>query len=495
MSSRLQLRDDVAIEVAYRDTTRWGSPVTQGPATAARHVFAPLVAHLEAHGWASLVESSSALLDEVRRSAVFAEVADQASAPEAWVLRDELLHPDPEDALPEQLTLRRPDGAGGPDIVVEAPVGMAEWPVLHDLLSGFASAHGLDASAVPPRFRAYVAALEEHQLVGPPAEAEPDGNGITFVGHNTVVVRSAEHAVVTDPYLVTAVTDRPDYRPVPRRLLGDVDAILLTHSHPDHFDPASILRFDPATPIVVPVVECESILAADMARRLGELGCTDVRPLAWWEATTVGALVVTALPFYGEQPGDGPVLHPEVRNAGNTYVVDTGQPGGRVAFLADAGRDHLGDVRDVARRVAAIAPVDLVFSGYRAWDSHPAQLLLSSVAHFLYFVPPEQWTVRQQLMNGPAEAVEAAEGFGARWLVPYADGGAPWYWERGLGPVLDGTGEERPGFDPFPERVRDAAASSDVEVLLLRPGDGLQLDGRAAPERRRRAGYAWPYGE
>jgi L-ascorbate metabolism protein UlaG (beta-lactamase superfamily) len=314
------------------------------------------------------------------------------------------------------------------------------------------------------------------------------------------VTRADRTAVVTDPYLVTPVHDRADYRPLPARLVGALDAVLLTHSHPDHFDPGSLLRLARDTPVVVPVIERESILAVDLVRRLTELGCTDVRPMEWWSTTTIGPITITALPFYGEQPGDGPVLHPDVRNAGNTYVVDrsdgrgAAESGeiGRVVFLADSGRDHLGDVRDVAGRVGAEAPVDLVFSGYRAWNAHPAELLLSSVAHFLYFVPPDQWTVRQQLMNGPAEAVQAAAAFGGRWLVPYADGGAPWYWDRGLGPVLDGTGEERPGFDPFPERVVDAARGSRVDVVLLRPGDSLVVD-EGAPAPRRRPGYAWPF--
>lgn len=501
MTGRLQLRDDVAVEVAYRDRNLAGSPVTRGPAVRAREVFAPLIAHLEAHGWDTLVEASPALLDQVVRSEVFAEIAEVQGR--SWQLRAEVLFPDPELAPPAGLAVRRRRDTGTDDLI-EAPVPLPDWPDLHQLFASMASADGLDPATVPPRFAAFVAALAEQGFAGPPLPPDPgvDPYGtedLTFVGHNTVVVRGDTGRIITDPYLLPAdpaLDDPLGYRPVPLRLLGALDAVLLTHSHPDHFDPASLLRIGRHVPVVVPVVERETILAVDLARRLGELGCTDVRPLRWGDTVTFGDLTVTALPFFGEQPGDGTVLHPEVTNAGNTYLVDG--PRGRVAFLADSGRDHRGDVVQVAASTGAVAPVDLVFSGYRAWDAYPAELLLSSVAHYLYFVPPSEWTRRQRLMNGPDDAVRAAVAFGARVLVPYADGGAPWYWRRGLGPVLDGSAQERPGFDPFPERVEEAARAtgSAVEVRLLRPGDGLRLalgvhDG--TPDVVRHPGYAWPY--
>jgi hypothetical protein len=106
-------------------------------------------------------------------------------------------------------------------------------------------------------------------------------------------------------------------------------------------------------------------------------------------------------------------------------------------------------------------------------------------------------------MNDADGLIDTAERFGARWVVPYADGGAPWYWTRGLGPRLDGLGVEDPAFDPFPERVIDAARSrvvapsgariaSPVHVLLLRPGDsvtGIPL----AADVVRTPGHGWPW--
>jgi hypothetical protein len=107
-------------------------------------------------------------------------------------------------------------------------------------------------------------------------------------------------------------------------------------------------------------------------------------------------------------------------------------------------------------------------------------------------------------MSGIDDAIDLAERWGAKHLVPYADGGAPWYWELGLGPRLDGNGRENLTFDPFPERVVEAAGRrghsgdasllpSPVKVLLLRPGDSLTW-GSEQPQVVRLPGHAWPYG-
>jgi L-ascorbate metabolism protein UlaG (beta-lactamase superfamily) len=311
----------------------------------------------------------------------------------------------------------------------------------------------------------------------------------TFVGHNTVVVRSKKTRLVVDPWFPRQSKNYPrDYQPVLRSELGNIDALLITHSHPDHFDMGALLRFGAQPKIIVPKVDKESILAIDMALRLRELGFQDVQTMDWWQEKWIGDIKVIALPFYGEQPTNGYQLCPEVRNVGNTYLVQT--PRFACAFLADSGRDRLGDVRNVAyeayRRWGGI---DVLFAGYRGWYLYPIQYVWSSVSHYLLFVPPELYTVRQAIMNNTAEAVDTAEAWHARYLAPYANGGAPWYWANGLGPALNSDGtklNESLHFDPFPERCleelrmrsapsRDTLVGSLVSPLLLRPGESVQL--------------------
>jgi hypothetical protein len=152
---------------------------------------------------------------------------------------------------------------------------------------------------------------------------------------------------------------------------------------------------------------------------------------------------------------------------------------------------------------ATLGPVDAVFCGYRGWKLYPAHFIFSSVAQYLFLAPPEAWRVRQHIMTAVDEAIDVAERWGARYLLPYGDGGAPWFWRIGLGPDLLDPSAEIDAFDPFPERVVDAAAhrsiaadravvETAVNVVVLRPGDSLRdLAGNATLHRVER--HAWPW--
>jgi hypothetical protein len=501
----LRLGRDVSVRVDYDDRTRFGSPTTMRAQDSTRRLFAPVFDHVRRHGFSDLLREAPRLLGEVTAGDAFATVAE-ADGNGAWRVDPAVLYPDPAQARPRWLVLEPAAGA--------EPLRMAladdDWPWVHRLVSELASGgwddEGPDADSMSGDL------VELMRTQGLLDDTAPDENhpstereaDLTFLGHNTVVVQAGGTRVIVDPlFFADGAVYPASYQPLALADVGPVDAVLITHSHPDHFDPASLLRFPVATPVVVPVVERETVLATAMGRRLDELGFTDVRPLAWGSSLRIGDAEITALPFYGEQPTDGAVLHPEVRNAGNTYAV--AGPTCSAVFLADSGRDHLGDVREVvADWRGAGGEVDVVFSGYRGWVTFPVQLLFSSVAAFLLLVPPRLWTVRQQLMCDVVGAVDVAEHAGARHVVPYADGGAPWHWEAGLGPRLDGEGVEDVDFDPFPDRVVTAAThrvrlpdarwlASPVRPLLLRPGDALvDVAGAAAVERR--PGHAWPYG-
>ncbi|MGX1095952.1 L-ascorbate metabolism protein UlaG (beta-lactamase superfamily) [Streptomyces albogriseolus] len=374
-----------------------------------------------------------------------------------------------------------------------------------------------DVKSLHPDIKALVDALRRSGIAAPWADLEflegmraqdeevlAAGRAeVTFVGHNTVVVRDQSTALIIDPFLSAESPDHPSgYQPLQLDELGHLDAVLITHSHPDHFDLASLLRIPPDTLVYVPEVEVENTLTVDMARRLSELGFTRVRTLRWGDTVTIGTLGVRALPFFGEQPTDGDRLHPEIRNHGCVYRVQA--PEWSAVFLADSGADLAGDVKQLASQSRAEhGAVDLVFCGYRGWLTYPPQLLGSSVARYLLFVPPEQWGVRMRLMNAIDDAIDVAERWGARLLIPYGDGGAPWHWGIGLGPRLDGGGVEDSSFDPFPERVAEAAArrsgtvdgkliGSPVKVLILRPGESLRSVADC-PELVQLPRHVWPY--
>jgi hypothetical protein len=99
--------------------------------------------------------------------------------------------------------------------------------------------------------------------------------------------------------------------------------------------------------------------------------------------------------------------------------------------------------------------------------------------------------VRQSIMNNISEAVDTAETWHAKYIVPYANGGAPWYWELGLGPVLSCAEKIAPRewlfFDPLPDRcleelrLRSAPTpetfvGSPVLPLILKPGQSVRFE-------------------
>lgn len=515
-SAPLRLPPNVHLNVAYHDRTRTGSPVGDRPVHLIREVAASVADHVSRHGYASLVTQGPRLLEEVVTSPqfrAFADVDRRSFRHRGWKVADEVLYPDAALAPPRQLTVACTDT----NRMARAVVPLDYWPELHDHVAAL-DGGGLRLSDIrDDDLGRFVAALVEEGLVVPADDAgddgHPDGTGpgrdrVTFLGHNTVVVRSSTSSVMVDPLLFAQKQQYPaGYQPLGLRHVGSPDAVLITHTHRDHVDAASLLRLPRHTRVVVPAIERETILTTDLQRRLGELGFTDVVPLEWGARTQVGDIEVHALPFYGEQPTDGDVLHPEIRNEGNTYLVRS--PGCSAVFLADAGRDGSGSMYDVAAHAQRrLGSVDAVFVGYRGWITYPAQMPMSSVGQFLWFVPPWLWGSRLQLMLDPDDAVDLAERFRARYVVPYADGGAPWHWAIGLGPVLDGSGDETLGFDLFPERVVEACrrrvqfvdgtdAASPVLPLLMRPGDTIaarDLQGPGAVTAIQRIpGHAWPW--
>ncbi|MCW2241608.1 MBL fold metallo-hydrolase [Azospirillum canadense] len=480
-----RLQDHVAIDVGYRDDTRFGGMVSDRIETELRRRAAAVLPQ-------DLMADQAAAWSALMRADAFGGLYETPTH-----LRKDWLYPDTAAIAPDRLDVT--NMAAGRGCTVAIGAGLVQE------LAGWIG--DWQRTARRPRHPAAAAlfdAIDDAGAFAPPPNAETDDpeeaprNRVTFLGHATALVDTGRTRVLVDPFFL-AHSPGGAYRPLPFPRWA-VDGILITHSHPDHFHPGTLLRFGPDVPILVPAVDRESALSVDMAHRLRELGFRRVETVTWWQERRIGDALITALPFYGEQPTADAVLHPELRNVGNVWSVAAN--GRRIAFCADSGRDCAGDTRNVAtedRRRAG--PLDALFCGYRSWSLYPVQYVATSVARYALFVPPDLRLVRHTIMNGADEALDIAERWGARTLVPYADGGAPWYWENGLGPVLDRLADPGDHFDPPPEVVTTAAerrashftaVASPVRVRIARPGDAFD-PGDPGVATARRPGYAWPY--
>jgi L-ascorbate metabolism protein UlaG (beta-lactamase superfamily) len=77
---------------------------------------------------------------------------------------------------------------------------------------------------------------------------------ITWLGHATVLVEIDGVRLLTDPLLGAGLGPLRRVGPTPDpRAIGDVDAILVSHAHPDHFDLDSLRRVKGEPLVIVPV--------------------------------------------------------------------------------------------------------------------------------------------------------------------------------------------------------------------------------------------------
>ncbi len=479
----------------------------QGPVSrAVRRALEPLRKRIRRLGEARALERADELVEWLERQPAYDALCTSKSVDGRRQLKTAVLYPRA-PLSPRVLHVR------GDSRAFDYAVGEGGWPALHDLVTllgqGASEAEirrvagqGGHELLVDELVRAGWAALVEDDR----APAEARGEGLWFVGHNSVFVASGTTRLLVDPWFRPwREADPPGYRPLRPRDLGPVDAIAITHSHGDHFHLGSLLAFARDTPLFVPAVERESILATDLARRLREVGFTRVRALDWWETATVGDLRLEALPFFGEQPSSIAVVDPKLRNVGNTWIVRT--PRLSAALLADTGRDGQGSMAGAALEARRrFGPVDLVFGGMRGFSLAPLFLPFTTLDAMFVNVPRELVGVRQQLMHDAADLVEVSEVLGARAVVPYADGGAPWYWREGMGPAYAGypaypgqteaatVDVEQPRSAPFPERLAEAARAGEARVcpLVLRPGDLVRAH-RGGVRVGAVEGFAWPY--
>lgn len=127
------------------------------------------------------------------------------------------------------------------------------------------------------------------------ADSKSDGIEVTYLGNEGFLVRSGSQAVLFDALFGAGL---PDYDRVPattvhdmetaRSLFTRINAIFISHVHPDHFDLASTARFlksHPETVVVAPS-EVSELLRREFASNRGILSQIRTTPLQSGQFTT-----------------------------------------------------------------------------------------------------------------------------------------------------------------------------------------------------------------
>jgi hypothetical protein len=118
---------------------------------------------------------------------------------------------------------------------------------------------------------------------------------VTYLGHHGWLIESAGSALLVDPVLEDGIGNMPWHTMSiwpPRRISLEawprLDAVVLTHEHPDHFSLGTLLRIDRRVPVLV-----SGRASVAVARTLSALGfaCRSLQPR---RALVVGELSVTA---------------------------------------------------------------------------------------------------------------------------------------------------------------------------------------------------------
>ncbi len=202
---------------------------------------------------------------------------------------------------------------------------------------------------------------------------------VTMVRCSTLLLGCGPVQLLTDPWFAMHLRGLPCFRRPGLRVdqLPPLDGLLVSHLHPDHYDPAAVAGMSPPPR--------EALFPPGALARLGDSAGAGWRELPPWESTRIGEVRVTAVPGPHTLPGPDEV----------NYVAEF--PGfGAVFFGGDARFDQA-----VLARVASDCP--------------PIRVALLPVGSTRIF--------GRRTVMGPGDAERAADLLRAEQVVPIHEGG------------------------------------------------------------------------
>jgi L-ascorbate metabolism protein UlaG (beta-lactamase superfamily) len=143
--------------------------------------------------------------------------------------------------------------------------------------------------------RSFLQSAAALSLAAPTLSAQPPRVRLRLLRHATLIVQYAGKTLLVDPLFADAETQPPIGRTANQRrnplvslpapassLIAGIDAVLVTHTHSDHWDGAAAKQLPPATRLFV---------QPEDAKKIGGQGFSNVRPIDM--ATTFEAIGIT----------------------------------------------------------------------------------------------------------------------------------------------------------------------------------------------------------
>ncbi len=251
------------------------------------------------------------------------------------------------------------------------------------------------------------------------AEEPAAGLRIAYLGHATLLIELDGVRLLTDPVLGDRLGPLRRHGPTPDPgALESLDAVLVSHAHPDHFDPGSIRLLGGTAPLLVPLGLGGAALR--LGRPVEEVGVGD--------SIRVGRVKVTAVPaLHLRWP-----LRPRALTIG--FLIE-----------GSSGIYFAGDTRFFSSMADLAGRVDVALLPVGRWGPHPG---------------PDRL--------GPASAARAAVAVGASVAIPIHWGT---FYPAGFWRIWP-----RPLREPAARFAAELAAMApDISVRVLEPGVSTQI--------------------
>lgn len=256
--------------------------------------------------------------------------------------------------------------------------------------------------------------------------------GIFRLQHASFLLQTDKARVLIDPHFVSINSSDLNLASlmIPHKFnKQDINAVIISHSHSDHYDLPSLMMMPRDTLMIVPKVPRSSLLAPSFSNELRDLGFKNVIEQEWYRSPViVEDIEIHAFPFYGEQPlrYEHP-RHPMLRNWGNSYAFLT--PNFSAWCLIDSGADADGSMVEVAEEVkkkfggmdVVLANLHDFFVGVKRcnpfYTTGAGEYWLSLTADQIARFPE---LCQHQITLGTKGVAEICAIVGAKTFLPYA---------------------------------------------------------------------------